>query len=49
MSLAGKTLFITGGSRGIIIYRNSQDEFTALDRHANWGSLRQTAANSSSE
>lgn len=28
--------YITGGSRGIIIYRNSIDEFTALDRHATY-------------
>lgn len=29
-------LYSTGGSRGIIIYRNSQDEFTALDRHGTY-------------
>ena len=29
-------LYATGGSRGIIIYRNSQNEFTALDRHATY-------------
>ena len=27
-------VYITGGSRGIIVYRNSNDEFTAMDRHA---------------
>lgn len=27
-------VYITGGSRGVIIYRNSQDEFTAMDRHS---------------
>ena len=26
--------YITGGSQGIIIYRKSNDEFTALDRHS---------------
>src|SRR5687768_11361446 len=27
-------VYVTGGSRGIIIYRNSMDEFTALERHS---------------
>lgn len=27
-------IYISGGSRGIIIYRNSQDEFTAFERHS---------------
>lgn len=27
-------VYITGGSRGVIIYRNSQDEWTAMDRHS---------------
>lgn len=27
-------VYVTGGSRGIIIYRNNIDQFTALDRHA---------------
>lgn len=27
-------VYVTGGSRGIIIYRNNIDQFTALDRHS---------------
>lgn len=27
-------IYVSGGSRGIIIYRYSQDEFLAYDRHA---------------
>jgi hypothetical protein len=27
-------VYVTGGSRGIIIYRNNIDQFTAFDRHA---------------
>lgn len=26
--------YVTGGSRGIIVYRRSQDEFVAFDRHS---------------
>lgn len=29
----GGWLYLTGGSRGIIVYRFSQDEFKAYDRH----------------
>ncbi|HRH39243.1 MAG TPA: hypothetical protein PK760_12910 [Flavobacteriales bacterium] len=29
----GGWLYLTGGSQGIIVYRNSPDQFTALDRH----------------
>jgi hypothetical protein len=29
-------VYVTGGSRGIIIYRNSTDEFTALERHSTY-------------
>lgn len=28
--------YVSGGSRGIIIYRNSQNEFTAIDRHSTY-------------
>ena len=27
-------LYVTGGSRGILIYRNNIDQFTAYDRHS---------------
>ncbi len=29
-------VYVTGGSRGIIVYRNSIDEFTALERHSTY-------------
>ena len=29
----GGWVYLTGGSQGLIVYRNSPDEFTALDRH----------------
>lgn len=33
LNVATGWVYITGGSRGIVIYRNSFDEFTAMDRH----------------
>jgi len=27
-------VYVTGGSRGILIYRNNLDQFTAFDRHS---------------
>ncbi|MFN0033278.1 MAG: hypothetical protein ACKVOR_14040 [Flavobacteriales bacterium] len=29
-------VYVTGGSRGIIVYRNSNEEFTALERHSTY-------------
>ena len=29
-------LYISGGSRGLIVYRYTLDEFVVLDRHATW-------------
>lgn len=36
LNVIGGWLYITGGSRGIIIYRFSQDEFYAYDRHCTY-------------
>ncbi len=36
-------VYITGGSRGIIIYRNSTDEFTAIERHSTFEPENQCA------
>ncbi|GIV41934.1 MAG: hypothetical protein KatS3mg034_1244 [Vicingaceae bacterium] len=33
LNAVGGWTYITGGSRGIIVYRYSQDEFRAYDRH----------------
>lgn len=33
LSAVGGWVYVTGGSRGIIIYRKSNDEFQAYDRH----------------
>jgi nitrite reductase/ring-hydroxylating ferredoxin subunit len=33
LSVVGGWAYITGGSRGIIVYRNAPEEFVALDRH----------------
>ena len=33
LAVPGGWLYLTGGSRGIIVYRNTIDTFTALDRH----------------
>lgn len=32
----GGFAFIDGGSRGIVVYRRSFDEFVAFDRHCTW-------------
>jgi len=36
LSVIGGWVYVTGGSRGIIIYRFSQDEFFAYDRHCTY-------------
>ncbi|MCB0795502.1 MAG: hypothetical protein KDB88_12260 [Flavobacteriales bacterium] len=33
LAVPGGWLYLTGGSRGIIVYRNSAEQFTAMDRH----------------
>ena len=33
LSAVGGWVYVTGGSRGIVIYRKSNDEFVAFDRH----------------
>ena len=33
LSVVGGWVYISGGSRGIIVYRNAPEEFVALDRH----------------
>lgn len=34
LSAVSGWVYVTGGSRGIIVYRNSTNEFSAFDRHA---------------
>ncbi|MFM7104840.1 MAG: hypothetical protein ACKOW8_04900 [Flavobacteriales bacterium] len=34
LSVISGWIYITGGSRGIIVYRKAQDEFIALERHS---------------
>ena len=34
LSVPSGWVYITGGSRGIIVYRKTQDEFIALERHS---------------
>ncbi|MCB0762692.1 MAG: hypothetical protein KDC12_14280 [Flavobacteriales bacterium] len=34
LSAVGGWVYVTGGSRGIIVYRNNLNEFSAYDRHA---------------
>jgi hypothetical protein len=34
LSVVTGWVYITGGSRGIIVYRKSQSEFVALERHS---------------
>jgi nitrite reductase/ring-hydroxylating ferredoxin subunit len=36
LNAPGAWLYVTGGSRGIIIYRKSNDEFMAYDRHCTY-------------
>lgn len=38
LQATGGWLYINGGSLGLIVYRKSQDEFTALDRHCTYQS-----------
>ncbi len=33
LAVPGGWLYLTGGSRGLIVYRNTIDQFTAMDRH----------------
>lgn len=33
LQVPGGWVYVTGGSRGIILYRKNQDQFVALDRH----------------
>ena len=33
LNAVGGSVYVTGGSRGIILYRKSNDEFQAYDRH----------------
>lgn len=33
LTAVGGSMYLSGGSRGIVIYRLSQDEFSAFDRH----------------
>ena len=33
LNAVGNWIYITGGSKGIIVYRKSNSEFVALDRH----------------
>lgn len=36
LNAPGAWIYVTGGSRGIIIYRKSNDEFMAYDRHCTY-------------
>ncbi len=36
LNVTGGWVYVTGGSRGILIYRSSQDDFKAYDRHATY-------------
>lgn len=36
LNAVGGWVYITGGSRGIVVYRNSIDEFMAYDRHCTY-------------
>lgn len=38
LAVTGGWLYINGGSEGLIVYRKSPDEFTALDRHCTYQS-----------
>ena len=33
LQVPGGWIYITGGSRGIVVYRNTMEDFTAMDRH----------------
>lgn len=49
LAVPGGWLYLTGGSRGIIVYRSSPTEFAAHDRHCPYrpGDLCQVAVDSS--
>lgn len=36
LAVTGGWVYITGGSQGILVYRNGMDSFTALDRHCTY-------------
>lgn len=36
LSVPGGWVYVTGGSRGIIVYRKSQEEFIAIERHSSY-------------
>ena len=36
LSVTGGFVYLTGGSNGILVYRASEDEFVALDRHCTY-------------
>ena len=36
LQVPGGWIYITGGSRGIIVYRKTMDEFVAMDRHCTY-------------
>jgi hypothetical protein len=36
LSIPAGWVYLTGGSRGILVYRNTMDEFTAYDRHSTY-------------
>ncbi|MEC8758449.1 MAG: hypothetical protein VXX70_02770 [Bacteroidota bacterium] len=36
LNVPNNWLYISGGSRGLIVYRYTLDEFVVLDRHATW-------------
>lgn len=36
LTVTGGWVYLTGGSEGLIVYRKSPDEFTAMDRHCTY-------------
>ena len=36
LNAVGGWVYVSGGSKGLIVYRKSNDEFTALDRHCTY-------------
>lgn len=43
LNAIGNFIYINGGSRGIIVYRKSLEEFVALDRHSTYESEKACA------
>jgi nitrite reductase/ring-hydroxylating ferredoxin subunit len=43
LNVVGGWVYITGGSRGIIVYRRSNDQFTALERHCTFDPEKSSA------